>query len=381
VKRVLLATASAVPGGAEGAFASLVELLPAHGWEPLPVLLADGPLRTWLEPNVTVLDAGRTRQLTKTVGAIRALARIARDNDVQAVVSCLSKSHVYGGAAAALARIPAVWWQLDNASGSLIERIAARVPAARVVCVSEASAAAQRRFTPGKPVSVIYCGTSVHDPATVVGTGAEIRAAQGWGDNTVVGIVGRLEPWKGQAMFLEAAALVARELPGTRFAVIGGAILGWEGTYPDELRELARTLGIADTVLFAGHQANVLPWYDALDVVVHASAAEPFGRVLVEAMALGKPLVTVAEGAGPEIVEDGDSGIVVERSPRALADGIMRIARDPGLAAKIGSGAVTRAAVFSPERAAAEFASVLDSLEPHPRRSARRFALARRRAG
>jgi glycosyltransferase involved in cell wall biosynthesis len=367
MKRVVLISASAKPGGAERGFATLARLLPAHGWEPIPVLLEDGPLRDWLEPPVTVLDAGRTRNLLRTGATIRELARIMRRNDAAAVVSNLSKTHVYGGAAAALAHVPAIWWQRDLARGSAVERVAARVPAAVVVCNSEASAAAQRRLTPGREVVAVYPGASVAEARGALGSGRAIREQLGWDDAFVVGIVGRLQPWKGQRAFLEAAALIAAQRPDARFAIVGGAILGWEGDYPDELRRLAAGLGIADRVHFAGHQDDVFPWYDALDVVVHASTAEPFGRVVAEAMALGKPLVAATTGGALEIVENERSGLVVEPGDaKAIAAAVLRIGSDPELASRLALGAVTRSQRFTPERAAAEFAAVLDGVARAP---------------
>jgi glycosyltransferase involved in cell wall biosynthesis len=384
MRRVVLISASAKPGGAERGFATLARLLPAHGWEPVPVLLEDGPLREWLEPPVTVLAAGRTRNLLRTGATIRELVRIIGTNDTAVVVSNLSKTHVYGGAAAALAGVPAIWWQRDIARGSRIERVAAHVPAAAVICNSEASAAAQRRLTPKREVVTVYPGASVADAKAAAGSGRAVREALGWQDAFVVGIVGRLQPWKGQRTFLEAAARIAAERADARFAVVGGAILGWEGDYPDELRRLAAELGIAERVHFAGHQDDVFPWYDSFDVAVHASTAEPFGRVLVEAMALGKPLVAATDGGALEIVEDGRSGLVVKpHDASGIAEAVLRIANDPELAARLSLGAAARAKRFSPERAAAEFAAVLDAVaRSSVKTRAQRFgglALGRRR--
>lgn len=130
-------------------------------------------------------------------------------------------------------------------------------------------------------------------------------------------MVARLQPWKGQELFLRAAALVARMRSDVRFAIVGGAILGWEGDYPQRLRALAAQLGIEDRVFLAGHQADVYPWFDALDLSVTASVGEPFGLVTVEALALRKPVVGVRSAGTAEIIEDGVSGLLVppRRSP------------------------------------------------------------------
>ena len=280
----------------------------------------------------------------------------------QVVISNQSKGHVYGGLAALGARVPAVWWQQGIPDSDRIEKAARLVPSAAVVCSSDAAVAAQRRLTPRRRVEKIHLGTAVNEVAARQGSGAAIRRELGW-DRPTVGIVGRLQPWKGQDIFLRAAAEIARAEPDVNFVIVGGAVLGWEGSYPDDLRRLAGELGIADKVYFTGHQADAIPWFDALDIVVHASYSEPFGLVLVEAMALGKPLVAAAEGGPLEIVEDGVSGLLTPSGdPRRLAAAVIRILRTPRLAEALSVGGRARAEEFSEERTARSFAGLLSEL-------------------
>ncbi|MHB8185475.1 MAG: glycosyltransferase [Dermatophilaceae bacterium] len=366
--RILLLSPTAVPGGAERALTNLARHLPSHGFEVSAVLLADGPLRGWLEEvgcPVTVFPAGRTRHLRQTVSVVRRLTRLARQVDI--VISNQSKGHVYGGVAARLAGRPAVWWQHGVPSRTAIETVAATIPTAAIVCGSRGAADAQRRLTPNGQAQLIPPGTDVAAIADRAGSGQAVRERLGWADKHVVGIVGRLEPWKGQEVFLRAAAQIARRHPDVRFAVVGGAILGWEGDYPDKLQRFATDLGIADLVHFAGHQDDVYPWFDAMDVVVHASFGEPFGLVLVEAMALGKPLVATAQGGPLEIVEDGVSGLLVPPGDdRALAAAVERILDDALLAKSLSTAASQHAHDFSSERTASQFAALLADLAPIP---------------
>lgn len=364
--RILLLSPTAVPGGAERALVNLARHLPAHGFEPSAVLLADGPLRGWLEDvgcPVTVVPAGRTRHLHRTASVIRHLTQLARQSDV--VISNQSKGHVYGGLAARLAGRRAVWWQHGVPSRTAIETVAAIIPSAAIVCGSRVAAVAQRRLTPNGQIQLIPPGTDVVAIANRAGSGQVVRERLGWADKHVVGIVGRLQPGKGQKVFLQAAAQIARRHPEVRFAVVGGAVLGWEGDYPQQLQRMAEDLGIADIVHFAGHQDDVYPWFDVMDVVVHASFGESFGLVLVEAMALGKPLVATAAGGPLEIVEDGVSGLLVPPGDeKALAGAVEQILDDPTLAASLASAARRRADTFSSERTAHQFASLLARLAP-----------------
>jgi glycosyltransferase involved in cell wall biosynthesis len=363
---VLLVSPSAAAGGAERAFAGLARTLPATGFHPIAALLQRGPLEDWLREagcETHVLPSHRTRNVARTARTVGSLRRLARSRKARVVVSNMSKGHFFGGLAAHAARIPAVFWQHAIPGPSLIERVAGAVPARAIACCSQAAASAQRALTPGRQIVKIHPGIRTLDVGSVHGSGASIKRSLGWENNPTVGVVGRLEPWKGQEIFLRAAARLAELHEDTRFMVVGGAILGWEGSYPDDLRRLAADLGIADRVHFAGHQPKVDRWYDALDVVIHASFGEPFGLVLVETMALGKPLVATGVGGPLEIVEDGTSGLLVPPGdPDALAEAVGRILTDPMLASALSRGAADRSKAFSEERMAEEFADLLTTV-------------------
>lgn len=143
-----------------------------------------------------------------------------------------------------------------------------------------------------------------------------------WGvspKETLVGIVGRLDPMKDYPTFLEAAAMLAGQKQGMRFVGVGA------GTpdYAAHLREQARRLGLEGKMIWAGPRGDLPAAYNALDVLVSSSAfGEGFSNVLGEAMASGVPCIATDVGDAREIL--GDVGIVVpRRDPQALAVGIM----------------------------------------------------------
>jgi glycosyltransferase involved in cell wall biosynthesis len=357
---ILILSPTAVPGGAERSLAGLARQLPRFGFEPTAVLLEDGPLARWLRDvgcPTHILPAGRLRRPVSTLRTIAAVGSLVRRGGHELVFSNQAKGHVYGGLAAQMAGVPAVWWQRGIADRNRFDFAAARVPAAAVVCSSGEAIEAQRRRTHRTPTIRIHPGVRADEIASRRGSGIALRLSLGWDENKVVVIVGRLQPWKGHETFLRAAALLHHEFPKARFAIVGGAVLGWEGDYPRELERLADRLGLREAVVFTGHQDDVYPWFDSADVVVHASFGEPFGRVLVEAMALGKPLVA-ASGSGPsEIVEPGISGLLVPPGDaKALADAVRRILVDNSLAARLAEGGRHRAPHFSEEHSAAQLA-------------------------
>jgi glycosyltransferase involved in cell wall biosynthesis len=154
----------------------------------------------------------------------------------------------------------------------------------------------------------------------------------------LIGIFGRLTRWKGQHVALEAL----RSLPGVHLAVVGEALFTEDDrAYRDELHRTAEEAGLQGRVHFLGFRSDVTALLQAMDVVVHCSvAAEPFGRVIVEAMLAGTPVVATRGGGVDEIITDGQDGFLVPAAdPAALALAVGKIIQDPGLAAKLTAAA------------------------------------------
>jgi glycosyltransferase involved in cell wall biosynthesis len=155
-----------------------------------------------------------------------------------------------------------------------------------------------------------------------------------------VGLAATMAPWKGHEVFLRALAKVPEEL-GVRGYVIGGAIYATESrqTRIDELRRLASSLGIAERVVFTGYIEDMASAMRSLDILVHASTApEPFGLVIIQAMACGKPVVVSCAGGAAEIVEGGTFGLCnAPGDVNKMAGNIEKLARDPGMRAASGA--------------------------------------------
>jgi glycosyltransferase involved in cell wall biosynthesis len=153
----------------------------------------------------------------------------------------------------------------------------------------------------------------------------------------VVVLVGRISPWKGQDVFIRAAALVLKQFPACRFQIVGSALFG-EDALEGELKQLAASLGIGEQIEFLGFRKDVPEIISAGTLVVHASTVpEPFGQVIVQAMAAGKPVVATRGGGVLEIVDDGVSGLLVPmKDADAMANAICEILSDPVRARKMG---------------------------------------------
>lgn len=193
-----------------------------------------------------------------------------------------------------------------------------------------------RRGIDPRRIKVIYNGINLQrlssDPAKV----AQIRQGMGVPPNgMVVGIVARLTPAKGHVTFLQAALLISQVIPHTRFAIVG------EGPLRANLENQAKELGVATRVTFHGVQRDVGSHISAFDVACLTSLdLEGCSNATLEAMALGKPVVTTDVGGNRELVEHGETGFLVPAgSPGALADAILAYLRQPDRAREMGQRA------------------------------------------
>ena len=148
-------------------------------------------------------------------------------------------------------------------------------------------------------------------------------------ERPVVGIAGRLQPWKGQHRFLRALRELHDGGLPAHGLVVGGSAHGFSPGYERELRELIVALGLDEWVTMVGHVPDPRPFIAAMDVLVSASAMEPFGIVLLEAFVQGVPVVAVSDAGPREIVDHGVSGLLVPRpEPALLAAAIRELLAD-----------------------------------------------------
>jgi glycosyltransferase involved in cell wall biosynthesis len=156
----------------------------------------------------------------------------------------------------------------------------------------------------------------------------------------VIGCIGQLVPWKRQDAFIEAAAHILARESDAHFLVVGADMFGEHPDYVAELREMVGSLGLAERVSFAGFREDIASVMSALDVLVHPAENEPLGRVVLEAMSLGVPCVAVDSCGPAEIIDDGETGILVaEPEPRELAARVVELLSRPGGAARMGQAA------------------------------------------
>jgi glycosyltransferase involved in cell wall biosynthesis/protein-tyrosine-phosphatase len=318
-----------------------------------------------------------------TVRMIPAITRFLLAHDVDIVHTHRPNDNVIGTIAATFAGVPHVvrtihglpepmrgWDRAKYRVHDAIDRAALRTCADRVVAVSrhaaDALAAAGMRR---RAIAQIHNGIDL-DRVCAVRPAGEVRRAFGIADDAlVIGTAGRLTAVKGQAYLIDAAARILARQPDAWFVLVGA------GPLRAELAARARSAGVDARVLFvdplADVRATVFDLIAALDIFVLPSLSEGSPMALLEAMALGRPVVAAAVGGVPEIVDDGENGVLIPaRSAQAIADACLDLARDRRRTVQLGAAA--RAAVaarFSRERNGEALAALYHSVaRPRARR-------------
>jgi phosphatidylinositol alpha-1,6-mannosyltransferase len=153
-------------------------------------------------------------------------------------------------------------------------------------------------------------------------------------DTHLVGMIGRIVPWKGCDDFVRAARKVIESSPDTKFVIVGEAP---DKQYLERLITLSEELGIKDKIIFIGLHSNMPHVYAALDILTLPSWEEPFSRVVLEAMAMRKPVIATNTGGTPEQIQHEVNGLLIPaRNPHALAQAIITVIQDKTKAREMG---------------------------------------------
>lgn len=233
-------------------------------------------------------------------------------------------------------------------------------------CVGIAPAVSASIVASGVPAEKVF---TVDNPVTIDAfvvpevRRAAVRSQHGFAvGDVVVGLFGRVIPFKGQLEFLEAVLPLLEQWPALHILIVGDEADLDVGGYGGAVRLLAASPSYAGRVVFAGYQEDVAAYYAASDLIVHCSVhPEPFGRVVVEGMAAGRPVIAMDEGGPPEIITHNTDGLLAApRNADAMRQTLLRFRDEPGLAERLGVAArATAQRRYSPEAAARQFLSAL----------------------
>jgi glycosyltransferase involved in cell wall biosynthesis len=280
---------------------------------------------------------------TKTVFAMRSWIK---KHEMDIVLSWMPKAHLYTGVAAFGLRARPLWFQHGVTHGSTLDRIATLIPSDGVLCCSKMAADHQRRLSPRRETFVLYPGVAIPEGRL---SSATARKQLGLPERIpLVGMVARLERWKGAHTFIAAAESVWRSYPDAMFYIVGGPHEA-DPDYALELQKMVGRLSRPNQFLLIGQKprSETVQWQAAADLLVHAAPIEPFGMVIAEAMALGKAVIAGNTGGPAEMIEQGISGILIDCTPERVAEAILDLLDCPERRHQLEERARVRATDFS----------------------------------
>ena len=333
--------------------------VPVHVLPPQPGWVPDGDRgrlgRAWL----------RTREIA-TVVAPRARAVGARLRELRPDLVYLANGvapNLDALVAAARAGVPVLVHEKGYRRIGPRERVMSRWIDTFVGMTDLVTAHAKARGVRARRHLTVYDGIDCERFTS--GGGAAVRRELAIPDAApVIGIVGHIQGWKGQDLVVQAMAQLRTRHPDLRCLVVGG-VHRQGAAYAQRIRDRIAAEGLEQRVLLTGARRDVAACLDAMDVAIHASTnPEPFGRVLIEAMALGRPLVAPREGGPLEIVVDGETGVLVPpRDATALAAAVDRLVADPDLRRRMGAAGRARVeAVFDIRRHVVTMEAIFDEM-------------------
>ncbi len=335
---------SDIAGGGQRSLFLLLKNLDRSRFRPLvlcpsPGEVSRGVLGIGIETIFLEQPRPKSCKLWKLPAYILALRRIAVSAGAALIHCDTLNSAFFSGLATAGSGIRVIFHARVSDSGGLLDRL---VPffSDRIICVSKAVAA---RFSRSTRVRVIYNGvdTELFRPLPPASPGLE---------RSVIGYCGQLLKQKGLADLIVAFSMVRAKLPEAMLMLAG------RGPFEDGMKEKIGESGLEGTVVFSGFVDDISGFMAALDIFVAPTRfKEGLSRVLIEAMACGKPVITTTLGGNPETVVEGETGFMVPPGDvTALSEKIILLLRDRELSARMGASGRARAIdIFDARKATA----------------------------
>jgi len=291
--------------------------------------------------------SGWRSALRAVPGLVRLTGQVARRAwDYDLVFANSQKAMLVAGLAGMVARRPVVWSLHDMLTAEHFSALNRRVAVTganglvdRVLVNSRATQSAfQQSGGQVDQTTVVYNGIDAAPFEAVAPADLEaLHEELDCSGAPLLGVFGRLAPWKGQHVVLEALP----DLPDAHALLVGDTLFRGDEPYEETLRRTARRLNVADRVHFLGFRDDIPRLMTFVDLVLHTSVApEPFGRVIVEGMLAGTPVIATRAGGPVEIVQEPETGVLVPPGdPQALATAVEDLLSAPERARSMGRAA------------------------------------------
>jgi len=346
-------------GGGEHSFIELLSFLP-HPWKPVAVVPERGNVATRIEAKhialrVISLPSIRPWNIFPIIKSLRSYAHLCKKVNGRFIYANGSRAAFYGGLAGRITHVPVIWHCRMTERDNYLDPILTRL-SHFIIANSKATALRFKKDLSWK-VKVVHNGVNlewlrekrIEKPDLV---------QEEW---KVILLVSRISRWKRHDLALAAFERIASSDPNAHLVCVGAQDL-LESQWWAFLQQKSFRSPFSSRIHWIGPVDDVRPWYRAASILLLPSMNEPFGRVLVESMAVGVPVVAIRSGGVPEIVRHGQDGLLVTNGDGwDLGSACLRLLEDGAFRKRLGQSCKERAETFSLEEHVRKMVEVFEA--------------------
>lgn len=330
--------------GAPMSLLALLENLDKETFEPLVALSGPGPLmerivRLGLATVIIPQHQLKVRNPLPYIKTVFCLRNLIRKRHVDLIHSNMDIGNQYGVVVARLTGIPIVCHTRNMLSERPFRRMFLRYADVLIAISRAVKSSYDEHVSKSQNVAVIHNGVDIGKFSPSYNRQRAFRNRIGIPDDGfVIGHIARICPDKGQETLIDAMSRVVEKHPEARALIVGDTTIDDSESFLFSLKQRIMDRGLSEKVILTGFVENIIDLYADLDIVVLPSKCEPFGRAIIEAMAMGIPVVATQAGGAVEVVDHGVTGLLVPpNDPAQLAEAILRLMESKSVAEQFGA--------------------------------------------
>jgi glycosyltransferase involved in cell wall biosynthesis len=345
-------------GGGEHSFLDFVSHLPKD-WDVLAVVPLEGDLASKLRSKsiptrVIPLPSIRPWNILSMINSIRSYAHLCKGANARLIYANGSRAAFYGGIAGRMINVPVIWHCRMTERDKYLDPIITRL--SNLIVANSKATAMRFKEELSRKVKVVHNGVDL-EWLRDQGIEKPDLVHEDW---KVILMVSRISRWKRHDLALAAFENIASYDPNAHLVCVGAQDL-LESQWWAFLQEKSLRSPFSSRIHWVGHVDDIRPWYRAASILLLPSMNEPFGRVLVESMAVGVPVVAMRSGGVPEIVRHGQDGLLVTHANGSeFGRACSMLLGDAALRDRLGQSSKERAEMFSLEEHARKMVEVFE---------------------
>ncbi len=290
------------------------------------------------------------------------LKKVIKKHQIDFIYANTAKANIYAVVTSFFSKKKLIWHVRDNVKHTILYKILTKNSD---IMISISKHIDNQIIAERQKRRLLYGGLDIREWTPETNPDKDIRNEFGLQDGKIlIAQAGQLTRWKNQPDFIKAAALILKTRRNVHFLIIGDDLSGREKKYKIELKKLVKELRLCAFISFLGNRQDMKNILNQIDILIHPAIDEPFGRVLIEAMAMEKPVIAYNCGGPKEIIVNNETGYLVEpRNYKGIAEKTILMLQNEKLRSQLGKAGRKRVIdKFNINRYLKEIEEVFDHL-------------------